>query len=96
MDVREPKGVNSGIVQGQILHRIKATSREGVALSPLDFVVGKPIEIFSRTYHVLGCDAFTRGFAAHLASSQCGQNWKTVSGRVRSPMDASGRDAHLP
>ena len=62
VDVREPKGVNSGIVQGQILHRIKATSREGVALSPLDFVVGKPIEFFSRTYHVLGCDAFTRGF----------------------------------
>ena len=62
LDVREPRGVNSGILQGPILRRMRVDKPDGSPFEPLDFNVGVDVVIFSRTYSILACDAFTRDF----------------------------------
>ena len=64
VDVREPREVNSGIVQGPLLHRMPCDNANGERMSFRDIRVGEPVAIFSRTYNVLGCDEFTRAFLA--------------------------------
>lgn len=62
VDVREPKQENSGIVQGQLLKRMRVQKPDGSKYEPRDFVVGGSVTLFSRTYVLLACDEFTRAF----------------------------------
>ncbi|XP_059621802.1 EF-hand domain-containing family member C2 [Phlebotomus argentipes] len=69
VQVIEPKIADSGIPQGCIVKRQKVPAgdlHERKFLSVLDFNVGKPVTIFSRTYHVTNCDDFTRQFLNQL------------------------------
>lgn len=62
VDVREPKQENSGIVQGQLLKRMRVQKPDGSKFEPRDFRVGDAVTLFSRTYVILSCDEFTRAF----------------------------------
>merc|ERR1740138_420007 len=59
----EPKVENSGIPQGAFLkrHRVPRPDGQGLVV-PDDFRCGKDITLYSRTYHITGCDRFTRWF----------------------------------
>jgi len=63
MSMTEPKVENSGIPQGQFLkrHRVQRDDGQGF-IGPDDFRVGQEITIYGRTYHLTGCDRFTRWF----------------------------------
>lgn len=76
--VNEPRIENSGITQGIFIRRqqiprdLKAFPRE--YFSWQDLAVGKNVTFFERTFHITGCDAFTRSFYAekgiHLAPAE--------------------------
>lgn len=59
----EPRVENSGIPQGQFLKRHRVPRQDGVGfVGPDDFKCGQGIHLYGRTYHVTGCDRFTRWF----------------------------------
>jgi hypothetical protein len=61
--IEEPKVENSGIPQGAFLKRHRVRLPDGMGFfSPGDFVVGGDVVIYSRSYHIVGCDRFTRWF----------------------------------
>lgn len=61
--VQEPKVENSGIPQGLFLRRHRVPRPDGTGLvGPDDFHIGEDITIYGRTYHITGCDRFTRWF----------------------------------
>jgi len=63
MQIAEPKIENSGIPQGAFLKRQRVPRADGQGLiGPDDFRVGTEITIYCRTYHLTGCDRFTRWF----------------------------------
>lgn len=65
IDIHEPKVMNSGIVQGCILHRqrvAKPPPCDNEYLSIVDLNVDRTVEIFDRKYHIVDCDDFTRKF----------------------------------
>jgi|AntAceMinimDraft_1070359.scaffolds.fasta_scaffold41252_1 hypothetical protein len=62
VDIREPKQENSGIVQGQLLKRMRVQKPDGSTYTPGDFVVGSSVRLYARTYIILACDEFTRAF----------------------------------
>ncbi|KAL2913595.1 hypothetical protein HK105_206897 [Polyrhizophydium stewartii] len=67
--VSEPKTPNSGIPQGTLIrrHRIpKATSEISQHYTVSDFNVKKEVTFYSRTFKIVGCDDFTRGFLASV------------------------------
>jgi hypothetical protein len=61
--ITEPKVENSGIPQGAFLKRHRVPRDDGQAyLGPDDFRIGTELAIYGRTYHITGCDRFTRWF----------------------------------
>lgn len=67
IQMSEPKVENSGIAQGRFLKRHLVPRADGMGyLGPTDFVVGEEITIYGRTYHITGCDRFTRWFFEEL------------------------------
>lgn len=61
--ITEPKIENSGIPQGAFLKRHRVPTADGMdILGPNDFRCGEDITIYARTYHIVGCDRFTRWF----------------------------------
>ena len=63
IDIREPRGSNSGLEQGRILHRMRVFKPDGSGpMTPADLNVGEVPVIYKREYHVLACDEFTRAF----------------------------------
>eukprot|EP00930_Biecheleria_cincta_P026837 TRINITY_DN1886_c0_g2_i1.p1 TRINITY_DN1886_c0_g2~~TRINITY_DN1886_c0_g2_i1.p1 ORF type:complete len:646 (-),score=106.88 TRINITY_DN1886_c0_g2_i1:13-1881(-) len=63
MQIAEPRVENSGIPQGAFLKRQRVPRADGQGfIGPDDFRVGAEITIYSRTYHITGCDRFTRWF----------------------------------
>ena len=63
IDIREPRGPNSGLEQGRILHRMRVFKPDGGGpMTPADLNVGETPVIYKREYHVLACDQFTRAF----------------------------------
>lgn len=63
LSMTEPKVENSGISQGAFLKRHRATRPDGQGfIGPDDFRCGQLVELYGRTYHVTGCDRFTRWF----------------------------------
>ncbi|KAI8926800.1 hypothetical protein BC831DRAFT_455064 [Entophlyctis helioformis] len=67
--VSEPKTPNSGIPQGTLIrrHRIpKASSEINQHYTVSDFNVGNEVTFYSRTFKIVGCDEFTRGFLKSL------------------------------
>ena len=61
-DIREPRGVNSGIVQGPILRRGRHPGPDGEPLDPSRVAPGTDARVYGRVYRILSCDAFTRRF----------------------------------
>mmetsp|Transcript_85968 Transcript_85968/g.248149 ORF Transcript_85968/g.248149 Transcript_85968/m.248149 type:complete len:619 (+) Transcript_85968:42-1898(+) len=59
----EPRVENSGIPQGQFLkrHRVPRPDGDGF-MGPDDFRCGIDVTLYGRTYHICGCDRFTRWF----------------------------------
>jgi len=63
MQISEPKAENSGIPQGVFLKRHRFPRPDGQGfMGPDDFRCGATVTIYERTYHVVGCDRFTRWF----------------------------------
>jgi len=61
--ISEPKVENSGIPQGVFLKRHRVPREDGQAyVGPDDFRIGTEISLYGRTYHITGCDRFTRWF----------------------------------
>jgi len=61
--IGEPRVENSGISQGSFLKRHRVPREDGKGfLGPDDFRCGIEISFYGRTYHVTGCDRFTRWF----------------------------------
>lgn len=59
----EPKVENSGIPQGAFLKRQRVPRADGKGFfGPDDFRVGSEVGFYARTYHLTGCDRFTRWF----------------------------------
>eukprot|EP00443_Scrippsiella_acuminata_P044140 CAMPEP_0115201348 /NCGR_PEP_ID=MMETSP0270-20121206/17578_1 /TAXON_ID=71861 /ORGANISM="Scrippsiella trochoidea, Strain CCMP3099" /LENGTH=608 /DNA_ID=CAMNT_0002614755 /DNA_START=120 /DNA_END=1946 /DNA_ORIENTATION=- len=63
LQMSEPKVENSGIPQGAFLKRHRVPRADGVGfIGPDDFRCGGQITVYGRTYHIAGCDRFTRWF----------------------------------
>jgi EF-hand domain-containing protein 1 len=61
--ISEPRVENSGIAQGMFLKRHRVPRDDGMGfIGPDDFRCGQEITIYDRTYHISGCDRFTRWF----------------------------------
>ena len=60
LEIREDKTDNSGIPQGKFLGKHKPEKEDGSHWVPTDFNVGVEFEIYSRKYHIYGCDPTTR------------------------------------
>jgi len=69
LQVIEPKVENSGIPQGTLIrrHRIPLPSPNDEEFYTVDhFNIGKQITIYSRNFHITGCDDFTHNFLRKL------------------------------
>lgn len=71
VQIVEPKMNNSGLSQGNIVKRQRATERtsnpeDKKFITLMDFNVDQPVTIFDRTYHITNCDAATRRFLTDL------------------------------
>lgn len=79
----EPRVVNSGIPQGQLLKRAKVAKTKGRAdfYKPGDFVLGRTYTIYGRTYTLTGTNGFTRKFYASELGLDVGEPGET-------PLDA--------
>jgi len=63
LSMGEPKVENSGIPQGSFLKRHRVPREDGMGfVGPDDFRCGQEISLYGRTYHITGCDRFTRWF----------------------------------
>lgn len=62
MHVDEPREDNSGVPQGVFLKRHLVLSPSGAPVSFTDIKVDGEVTLYDRTFHVIGCDEFTRGF----------------------------------
>jgi len=63
LSMTEPKVENSGIPQGMFLKRHRVPRPDGNGfVGPDDFRCGGEVSLYGRTYHVTGCDRFTRWF----------------------------------
>ncbi|KAK9862961.1 hypothetical protein WJX84_005590 [Apatococcus fuscideae] len=63
LSVVEPKEDNSGLFQGTFLKRHKVVHPSGVgSIGPRDMAIDADITLYARTFHIIGCDAFTRTF----------------------------------
>ena len=60
--ISEPRIDNSGIPQGVFLKRMKAPKEDGSYVKFKDLNVGEKILLYTRTFHVVSCDDFTRKF----------------------------------
>jgi hypothetical protein len=47
-------------MQGVFLKKQKVPNGRGGFLEPSDFQLGRDITIFSHTFHIVGCDVFTK------------------------------------
>merc|ERR1719182_715770 len=63
MQITEPKVENSGIwPQGPFVKRHRIPKKQGGFWGPEHFRMGAEVEIYSRTFHVVNCDEFTKWF----------------------------------
>ena len=62
LGINEPKVENSGMPQGNFLKRQKVQKEDGTYLGPDDFHIGSEVTICGHTFHICGCDRFTRWF----------------------------------
>ena len=64
VEIIEPKIINSGTPSGCFLSRTNkmTNAATGAPYAPVDFAVGSKLVICGRTFHVVECDAATRGF----------------------------------
>ncbi|KAG0573546.1 hypothetical protein KC19_VG187100 [Ceratodon purpureus] len=61
--IGEPAQRNSGIYfQGVFLKKQKVPNGRGGFLEPADFQLGRDITIYSHTFHIVGCDVFTKRY----------------------------------
>ena len=75
LQVSEPKVDNSGLPQGIFLRRHRVKNAEGDGVTFKDLVVGTDLELYSRVFHIIGCDGFTREFLASngIAAAENGE-----------------------
>jgi hypothetical protein len=57
------------VVQGVFLKKQKVPNGKGGWIEVSDFQLGKDLTIFSHTFHICGCDVFTRVNSRNLPSS---------------------------
>ena len=62
--INEPKVENSGMPQGNFLKRQKVQKANGTYLGPDDIHIGSEVTTCGHTFHICGCDRFTRWFFA--------------------------------
>jgi hypothetical protein len=62
VEVLEPRIENSGMPQGAFVKRHRMKKRDGSAYTPSDFMVEKEVEIYSRVFKIIACDAATRQY----------------------------------
>eukprot|EP00434_Breviolum_minutum_P035511 symbB.v1.2.031437.t1/scaffold3650.1/size52688/1 len=62
LGINEPKVENSGLPQGNFLKRQKVEKEDGTYIGPDDFQIGSEVTICGHTFHICGCDRFTRWF----------------------------------
>mmetsp|Transcript_13121 Transcript_13121/g.20773 ORF Transcript_13121/g.20773 Transcript_13121/m.20773 type:complete len:623 (+) Transcript_13121:118-1986(+) len=63
MRISEPRVENSGIQQGSFLRRHRVPRDDGQGfIGPDDLRCGAELTFYGRTYHMTGCDRFTRWF----------------------------------
>ena len=60
IEIEEPKEANSGLPQGKFLARHQVKLADGKQLAWSDIQVGKELTLYSRTFHICGCDKVTR------------------------------------
>lgn len=48
------------VLQGVFLKKQKVPNGRGGFLEPKDFQLGRDITIYSHTFHIVGCDVFTK------------------------------------
>jgi len=77
----EPREDNSGIPQGVFLRRHMAELDSGEPLGIEHLTVGADLSLYGRTFHITGCDAFTREFL-------------TAQGIAVAPDEAAPEDPH--
>jgi len=56
MEVREKKTANAGIPQGTFIKRHKVPKGKDGFITPRDLVPGRSINVYGRTFHILGCN----------------------------------------
>eukprot|EP00798_Chlamydomonas_sp_ICE-L_P014430 gene14430-20436_t len=64
VDIIEPKEPNSGLKQGTYLNRHKVKLLDGSILKWDMMRVGDTVTVYSRPFHIVGCDKATRDFLA--------------------------------
>lgn len=78
VEVTEPRVNNSGLPQGAYLKRIRVPkgpapppgAPPAAVMGPDDFAVGADVTLFGRTFHICGCDPYTRAFYADQGVEQ--------------------------
>ena len=59
-----PTGFHASTTQGMLIKRHQPKKNATDVFTPTDFVVGDSFLLYSRTYHIVDADAFTRAYMA--------------------------------
>jgi len=72
LSMLEPKQMNSGIPQGEILKRKKVLKSDGSGknIGIEDFIVGQDVNIYGKHIRLYDCDEYTRSFYKNLGLEQ--------------------------
>lgn len=62
LQISEPRIENSGVPQGAFIKRHVVPLPDGRPIQPMDFGLGKEIEIYGKVFKICKCDKFTKWF----------------------------------
>lgn len=87
LGINEPKVENSGLPQGNFLKRQKVEKEDGTYIGPDDFQIGSEVTICGHTFHICGCDRFTRWFfEENGVAIEEARTSRAVSGIIKIPL----------
>lgn len=84
IEINEVKEVNSGLMQGVFLKRIKAKKEDGTPFSLVDFQIGNNVKIFGHSFHITDADSFTRDYFRKELNINLPQESRPVTASHRS------------
>lgn len=84
IEINEVKEVNSGLMQGVFLKRIKAKKEDGTPFSLADFQVGNNVKIFGHSFHITDADSFTRDYFRKELNTNLPEESRPVTATHRS------------